>query len=95
MVLSGASTVLLVWVTHVGLSRLSSAGPPLLMPCTVATTYFGSSSLIFTLIIPLFLRFAFVLGFSLVAEQYVRKEKEKNNYFSLFFGEDMVFFFDT
>ena len=92
-VLSGASTALLVWVTHVGLSQLSSVGPPLLILCTVATTCFGSSSLIFTLIIPLFLRVAFVLGFSLVAEQYARKEKEKNNYFSLFFGEDMVFFF--
>ena len=92
-VLSGASTALLVWVTHVGLSQLSSVGPPLLILCTVATTCFGSSSLIFTLIIPLFLRVAFVLGFSLVAKQYARKEKEKNNYFSLFFGEDMVFFF--
>ena len=94
-VLSGASTALLVWVTHVGLSQLSSVGPPLLILCTVATTCFGSSSLIFTLIIPLFLRFAFVLGFSFGCKRICRerKKEKKNNYFSLFFREDMVFFF--
>ena len=90
------SFTFLVWVTHVRLSRLSLAGPPLLTSCIVATTCFGSSSLIFTLIIPLFLRFAFVLSFSFGCKRICRERKKKiyfNLFFILFFGEDMVFFF--
>ena len=90
------SFTFLVWVTHVRLSRLSLAGPPLLTPCIVATTCFGSSSLIFTLIIPLFLRFAFVLSFSFGCKRICRERKKKFLFqfvFYFIFWEDMVFFF--
>ena len=90
------SFTFLVWVTHVRLSRLSLAGPPLLMPCIVATTCFRSSSLIFTLIIPLFLRFAFVLSFSFGCKRICRERKKKILFqfvFYFIFWEDMVFFF--
>ena len=91
------SFTFLVWVTHVRLSRLSLAGPPLLMPCIIATTCFGSSSLIFTLIIPLFLRFAFVLSFSFGCKRICRERKKKILFqfvfYFIFWGRHGFFFF--
>ena len=90
------SFTFLVWDTHVRLSRLSLAGPPLLMPCIVATTCFGSSSLIFTLIIPLFLRFAFVLSFSFGCKRICRERKKKFIsvcFLFYFLGKTWFFFF--
>ena len=91
------SFTFLVWVTHVRLSRLSLAGPPLLTPCIVATTCFGSSSLIFTLIIPLFLRFAFVLSFSFGCKRICRERKKKFLFqfffYFIFWGRHGFFFF--
>ena len=93
------SFTFLVWVTHVRLSRLSLAGPPLLMPCIIATTCFGSSSLIFTLIIPLFLRFAFVLSFSFGCKRICRERKKKKFisvcFLFYFLGKTWFFFFWT
>ena len=90
------SFTFLVWVTHVRLSRLSLAGPPLLTPCIVATTCFRSSPHIHSNNSSV-LEVRFCFEFFIWLQKNMQGKKKKIFYFSLFFilffGEDMVFFF--